>query len=304
MKQTYHLFDRLHTYFRDRDRKTGLFFVVDDRHVHGGLVDQIKPIIGLYWIAKMNGLRFYIVHDGYYDIRDYLEPGTLDWRAEREELIADGDRAVSFDYLYPVRSVPVLKDRHAQYQCSYYYPRNILDCLGIDDWQDRTAGLFEELFRPGERLKERISAASMPDRYRAVHVRFVNSLGRQDPSSYNAPLQEEAGRELMKAVLERTAALRSDLPLCIFSDSSAFLQYAEDQKIDGLFTAGREKVGHIETVKDPEVHLKALTDFYLLSGADEVFSVRCVPGYPDNVLYGSQFSRYAAIIGRKPFHVV
>ena len=141
----------------------------------------------------------------------------------------------------------------------------------------------------------------MPERYSAVNVRFINSLGAQEETGYNSPFPPETQRRIIEAVFLRIAECEkdSDVPIVLYSDSVNFLKIASER---GFRTCEPEGVGHI---MDPGAgdHVKLMTFVYMLqmSKAEKVYSIRTLEGLPENSLYKSQYPRYAAIIGDRPF---
>ena len=49
------------------------------------------------------------------------------------------------------------------------------------------------------------------------------------------------------------------------------------------------------------VYLKTFVNFFLLARAEKIYSILHVDGVPENSLYKTQYPRYAAIVGDKPF---
>lgn len=49
------------------------------------------------------------------------------------------------------------------------------------------------------------------------------------------------------------------------------------------------------------VYLKTFVNFFLLTRAEKIFSILNVERVPENSLYKTQYPRYAAIVGNKPF---
>ncbi len=282
--------------------KQGLFFRVDEKSVHGGLVDQFKPIIGLYYTAKCSQVPFYLIHHGYGDIRQYLLPAKVDWSAEESDLSHLWWRTRKYEYLYPVDSVPVLEKKNIQYVCRYYYPRNILDCLGKTDWMEETGRLFRELFRLSPLLKNSMENSGLPEKYDAVHIRFVNSIGKTEDSLFNAPLQKDEQERLIDQMIMKIVGLKEKTgkQLAVFADNPRFLSRIEQAGI-GVYAADPAHAGHIAYTDDQKTVLQTYTDFFLISEADTVYSVAYADGFNKNALYPSRYARYAAIIGGKSF---
>jgi len=63
-----------------------------------------------------------------------------------------------------------------------------------------------------------------------------------------------------------------------------------------------EGIGHIMNPRiGRRVELDTFVNFFQMSQADKIYSIRKIEGLPDNCLYTTQYPRYAAIIGDRPF---
>lgn len=41
--------------------RNGVHFVIDGRNSHNGITDRLKAVVGLYYIAKCNGVGFHFI---------------------------------------------------------------------------------------------------------------------------------------------------------------------------------------------------------------------------------------------------
>lgn len=145
-----------------------------------------------------------------------------------------------------------------------------------------------------------ISSTFLPSRWQN-HLTTHNSLGSFEDSAYNAPLSEKMQAALIDAVLSKVSECikNSDYPAVISSDSVRFLKEAEKRGFQIIDTNG---IGHIMNPGVGElVYLKTFVNFFLLTRAEKIFSILNVEGVPENSLYKTQYPRYAAIVGNKPF---
>ena len=282
---------------------SGLFFYLNQKNSPNGITDRFKAIVGLYYIAKQNGLDFHLIHRAGFDLRDYLRPNKVQWEAGLVDILNVPWKLRRYNYLPPFDGVPVLESGFT-YVCKHYVGKNNIESMDLPDWQDLWRKLFLELFTPGEAVLDALSEARMPEHYTAVNARFVNSLGTFETTDYNAPLPEDAQRALIEAVLQKVSECEnaSNAPVVVSSDSARFLKVASES---GFRTIDREGIGHIMNPGAGElVALKTFVNFYLLARAEKVYSILNVDGFPSNSLYKTQYPRYAAIVGGKPFERV
>ena len=280
--------------------KNGLFFIIDETNSHNGITDRLKAAVGLYYIAKCSHADFHFIHRAGFDLRDYLKPNKVPWSAELSDIPELSPETKYIEYLPPFSGIPEI-DPDQQYVCRRYIGKNIIEMTDVPDWQRVWRDLFWELFTPDEKVLEALAQAEMPERYVAVNARFINSLGRFEDADYNAPLPEKKQEELIDEVLLKVAEIveESALPAVISSDSVRFMEEAERRGFQTIDTKG---TGHIMNpdVEDL-VYLKTFVNFFLLARAEKIYSILNVEGVPENSLYKTQYPRYAAIIGDKPF---
>lgn len=281
-------------------KREGLYFVIDGSNSRCGITDRIKAAVGLYYIARRDGVRFKFIHQTDFDIRDYLAPNEVDWSAELSEISPLPWMRRRVDYLPPFDGIPELR-RGRQYVCRRYIGKNIIEMSGVPDWQRVWRESAKELFRPGEKVLKALSEIRMPGRYTVINARFVNSLGWNEDSSYNSPLPDGMKRRLMDAVLDKAVlcAEGSDAPAIVYSDSRAFLEAAAER---GLMTCDPQGIGHIMNPDTTDmVKLMTFVNFIHISRAEKIYSILNVEGFPSNSLYKTQYPRYAAILGDRPF---
>ena len=133
-----------------------------------------------------------------------------------------------------------------------------------------------------------------------MNVRFINSLGHREAASVNAPYPEEIKKLIIGKVLEKAAAIAETEKgkIIIYSDSPRFLEAARES---GYRTCDPAKVGNIMESDDRTIVLYTFVYQLAMAKAARIYSLLNVEGIPGDALYKSQFPRYAAIIGGKPF---
>ena len=282
-----------------------LYFVITETRTHlGGITDRLKGAVGLYYVAKQNGLDFRFIHQAGFDIRDYLEPNHVNWSAELSDIPRLPWQKKKIVYSPPHYGELLNLKPGKLYVCRENSGNNILEKTKVPDWQRLWREMFRELFRPSEPVLNALRQYEMPERYAVVNVRFINSLGVSEISRYNAPLPEETQKRLIDAVLEKTDACRKecDVPVVVYSDSVRFLKAAAAH---GCRIPPLDGIGHIMNRNiSQRVYLDTFVHLFHMSRAEKIYSIRQVEGMPENCLYRSQYPRYAAIIGDIPFIIV
>ena len=280
--------------------KNGIFLVIDDKNSRCGITDRLKTAVGLCYVARQHGLDFRFIHRAQFDIRKYLVPNTIDWSAEPEDISPLPRDRQMFRYVAPYADLPEFKNDR-QYICREYIGNNIIEKQGVPDWQKVWRELFREMFAPTGIVLNGLASCPMPERYTAVVARFINSLGHTENARYNEPFPPEMQERLIAAVLSKVAECEkgSDVPIIVYSDSPRFLKEAAAA---GYRTTDVNGVGNIMNGDVGEyVTLRTFVNMFQMSKAEKVCSILHLDGFPDNSLYSTQYPRYAAIIGDRPF---
>ncbi len=281
-------------------KRGGLYFIVDESNSYCGITDRLKAAVGLYWIAQQNGVDFKFIHSAGFDIREYRVPNKVQWSAELSDITILPWMKQRFDYIPPFNTIPSLKKKKT-YTCQYYAGKNIIEMLDVPEWQKVWRGLFNDLFAPSELVRKTAEEYDLPDLYVVVNARFINSLEHSEDVGYNTPLPPEKRSRLIDAVLEKVAFCQaeSEVPVIVYSDSVTFLKAASES---GFRICDPDGVGNImnQGVSD-KVKLMTFVNLFHIARADKIFSILNLEGFPANCLYKSQYPRYAAIIGDKPF---
>lgn len=280
--------------------KNGIYFVIDRHNCRCGLTDRLKAAVGLCYLARLHGLGFHFIHRAGFDLRDYLMPNSIPWSAELTDISPLPWKKQQIRYLAPYADLPEFR-KERQYICRQFIGNNLLERWNVPDWQRIWRELFWELFTPTEIVREALASDDLPKRYAAVAIRFINSLGHTEEADYNKPFAPEMQQRLIAAALDRVAACaeESDDPIVLYSDSARFLKAAtangfRTTDIDGIGNVMNRNIGDYVT-------LRAFVNMFQMARAERVYSILHLEGFPENSLYKTQYPRYAAIIGDKPF---
>ena len=281
-------------------KRGGLYFIIDDSDSFCGITDRLKTAVGLYWVALQNGVGFKFIHTAGFDIRDYLVPNKVEWSAELSDITKLPWKKKKLDYIPPFNGVPSLK-KNKTYICKRYIGKNIIEMLDVPEWQKVWRGLFNDLFAPSELVRKTVEDYDLPERYAVVNARFINSLEQSENVDYNSPLPPEERRRLIDSVLEKVALCQagSEVPVIVYSDSETFLKAVSE---NGFRICDPTGTGNImnQGVSDM-VKLMTFVNFFHMARAEKIYSILNVEGFPANCLYKTQYPRYAAILGDKPF---
>lgn len=264
--------------------------------LHGGLTDRERGLLTTYKEAKRRGIPFYIHWNHPFELTDYLQPATFDWRIKPEEISYSA--ADSFPVLIQdhwrvssrLRLTGALRNRRKQ----------TLVYSNSDNGRGSYAELYKELFRPTERLERAIKfhLDKLGEHYWAFSFRFIGLLGDfKDQPDYRLT-NDEKEKFMAKVVAEFKKQLRQvphNYKVLVATDSPEFLKLAPS--IDSRIYVVEGDVKHLDITKseNEDVWLKTFVDQYLLMNAKKVILMRT------DRMYKSGFPRFAAEVGGKGF---
>ncbi|WP_257606493.1 hypothetical protein [Gabonia massiliensis] len=269
-----------------------VFFIIDPQISHPGLVDRFKAIIGSYYIAKQSGFNFKIIFDYPFSLHKYLNTNKHNWVGSTEELSYSirNSRIISYN---GSGKIPTLNKKINQYHIYCYIGYDILLTNHVHNYTDLWSELFQELFRPQKILQKRLEELKLPQKYIAVHLRFVNALENFEENQFNF-LSEEKKQKLIERCLNAISSIINKNPnkkIYIFSDSQTFLDIIQKLPIYTI----KGPVGHISFHGENDaIIMKTFIDFYAISQAEKVIQILA----PE--MYNTVFSYYAAILGKIP----
>ena len=276
-------------------------FMVDGRHYHGGLTDRLKGIVSIYAYAKSAGIPFRIHFVYPFKLESFLEPNRYDWRIEDKEITYNlliSNPIILFSELNGKRMFRLNKKR----QHHFYLNRDITPAINHHYGNDYGfAMLFNELFRPTPLLQEAVRTHKdrIGGEYYTIVFRFQQLLNDFSEGSFEI-LPTEERKILIEKCLSAVRNISEDLgnpKILVTSDSRTFLEIVKD--LPNVFILPG-KLSHMEFPQrdeDTPVHLKSFLDLMMIAGSKKVYSV-LVEGYR---MYPTEFPKYAAIIGNKPF---
>lgn len=295
MRYSYrHIRYYMKNYFWVKDREVvgnTLYFIIDPDIKHPGLVDRFKAIVGLYYVAKVNGFDFRVIFKYPFKLEDYLAVNRYDWGADESDLSysIQNVRLVAYN---GSGKIPQLRKSIKQYHVYCYIGYDILSANNIPNSNSIWKDLYHELFKPSIDLQKHLDyyCPKNGTDYVAVHLRFVNALEMFEGDQFNA-LSEDRKENLIQRCLAGVKDIikeNSNKNIFIFSDSQVFLKRVKTLPVivlDGM-------VGHISFAdQSAEIVMKTFVDFYMISYANRVIRILA----PE--MYNTVFSYYAAVLG-------
>lgn len=276
--------------------------MLDGRRDHGGLADRLRGIVSTYYVCKKLGYDFRINFVHPFPLIDYLVPNTYDWRVSQDELCYNADDAEPMfcgsqaTHVEPKFQELWIRKRclHANKQLHVY--TNAL----IFPKSKKYGELFQELFRPSDRLEEALGryAEHLKGGYVTMSLRFIGLLG-DFVEKDGRQISPEEQQRLMDRCVAKIRSLYDSLPVkkkvLLTSDSVRFLKYA-GKRLDFIYYIPGDVV-HIDFYegKSEDINMKLFVDMMLISRAEKAYLLQT------GKMYNSGFPRRAAQAGGVPF---
>lgn len=299
----------LHEYNPERDivcNHKRVVCIYDGKIRNGGLADRLKGIISVYKVCKELGLEFKILFNSPFKLEHFIEPNKVDWRIEKEELnfnsnvtdICFIDTIIGNEYEGKKQKHWFCKELKKNY-LEFHVRTN-----AIFSYYENYSQLFNELFKPTERLAESIEREKrkLNNSYISTSFRFMNLLGDfNETTGINVELPNEEKKELIEKNLYQLQILHERFPnkkILVNSDSTTFLQIAS--KFEYVHV-NPGNVTHIDANSEHdeyEVYEKTFLDFFTIANADRIFLLRT------GRMYKSGYPYAASKIYNKPFEII
>jgi len=238
-----------------------------------GFADRLRGIISAYAYAKCIGVPYRLEHVQPYRWEEYFVPNCYDWRLREGEKVYNLRFARPAFFMDDSRGDYILKLNRNQ-QCHIYSNQSFLNLL------NRTFGtafryhtLFEELFRPSEKLQREIDKIKpqLGEVYVSVSFRFQRLMGVFE-DVIGRVLTELEQKELIEKARNFLCSLKSRHPevprLLVTSDSKKFVTSISDLVFCYVIPGN---IGHLGTARSETVLMKTFLDFYMISKARKVY---------------------------------
>ena len=268
---------------------------------------------GTYQICKEQGLEYKIGHFVPFDLRAFLEPNKVDWLINENDIIWD-KRLVKILYWGPV---PIgftkrktwdeyhdfnfnqfRKELHGIRNKLQVHVYHNLHCIRME----KVNGLFHELFRPTEELRQEIekNKKEIGGKYVSVTARFQNLIGDFFEGRYETLTAEEERQDYIRRCLLKVEEIHTqypDMKVLVTSDSSRFLEEASRLT---YVHVNPGKVVHMQYTTDAshEIYLKSFVDLFTIADAEKVHQLAT------GRMYVGGFPITAASINSKPYELI
>ncbi|MEZ4858019.1 MAG: hypothetical protein R2781_04350 [Flavobacteriaceae bacterium] len=270
---------------------------------HGGFVDRLKGIVSLYEVSKLLGYEFYIQFDNPFHLPVFLKPNKVSWDIAKTDL-SWTPLKTKFLYLmndFEANPLEIIKQSKATTFIVYtnidYLPK-LYTQWSPSQIEEKWANNFNELFQKSDYLKKELATLGNK-KYIGIHTRFTSLMGDFRDTTKKV-LSEEQKQALLQQLESKIAEIvkQAYYDSYVFSDSMIFLQFiSKNQKVH--IVGGTPK--HMDNFNEEtslENHLKTILDFFLMANSEVIYFLRVAP------MYHSSFSKYAAIVGNKPFKTI
>lgn len=271
----------------------------------GGLADRLRGIVSIYDWCKRNNRKFVINFCDPFLLQDYLQPNKYNWLPD----------IISYDSSKSIPKICMLEPRtcnrkevvsRRDFLAEDWCNHNLVDVnkqihvyTNQYRWCCDFAQLFNELFKPCERLQKEIDRhmSKIGGKYISISFRFTTLLGDFTDCT-GKPLKDDDKECLINDSLNIIRKISTDAPkhdkILVTADSSTFLDRVKE--IENVYIVPG-KIGHIDYDNGDDVNMKTFLDFYMISKAEAVYLAKG-PG-----MYRSAFARTAAMVNNKPFEI-
>lgn len=271
----------------------------------GGLADRLRAIVALYDWCNRHHRVFRLNFSCPFHLSDYLIPNSYDWTP----------RKIVFNLHQAKPKVCLLEPRTCNRKEVLQIHNQLIEgwCNSnlIDEttqlhvysnlfrWDIDFGRLFNELFRPCERLQKEIDfhLQNISGSYISISFRFTTLLGDFTDCT-GTPLPHKEQEKLIEKSLEVIKRISAQAPvhdrILVTADSTKFLEKAKNLA-DVYVIPG--KVGHIDYDHGDDVNMKTFLDFFMISQAEAVYLAK------GPMMYNSAFAKTAAMVNNRPFDV-
>ena len=284
------------------DRKR-IIICFDGLFPHGGLVDRLKGIVSFYEIAKLLDYDFYIQFDNPFNLDTFLEPNTVNWLINRSDVTwhPTQTKLIYVVNNFDAKPLESIKKSNANTFIVYAnidYFNTFYPSVNAKTLEDKWRVSFNELFKKSEVLNEKLKGVEN-EKYIAFHTRFTSLMGDFADSTTKV-LSETEKETLLKQLQGEVQSIvkGTDYKCYAFSDSVRFLEDIKTKENVHIVEGNPFHMDNYQGGSTIEGHLKTMLDFFMIANSEAVYFLKIDP------MYHSSFSKYAAIIGDKPFKMI
>lgn len=289
--------------FKTNTSKKRIIICFDGLFPHGGLVDRLKGILSFYEIAKLLDYDFFIQFDNPFNLDTFLEPNQVDWKIEKKDITWHPTKTKLLYIVnnFDAKPLEIITKSEANTFIVYanidyfktYYPLEKTEAL---EYKWRVS--FNELFKKTKVLDNKLKGVENK-KYIAFHTRFTSLMGDFVDSTTKILPQEQKEKLLQQLQVQVQNIVKgTDYKCYAFSDSVEFLNYIKAKEDVSLVEGNPFHMDNYKGGSTLEGHLKTMLDFFMIVNSEAVYFLKIEP------MYHSSFSKYAAIIGDKPFKMI
>ena len=277
--------------------------IIDGTIPGGGLADRLRGIISTYAVTKQCGKDYRLLFTDPFILSNYFVPNEYDWRINDNEIcksikdcsIIVLDTTDDSDYHYRKQGRYLKhyikkgkKQTHVFTNAGYAYTLQY-------------AKLFNELFKPSERLQKEIDIQKdiLGDNYISVSARFLDLLGDfNETHGHGKALSKEKANELLNDALKTIEEIHNSKPgnkILVNSDSITFLNLIKELQYTYIIPGVITHIDAKQDTDDYEYYKKTFLDFMMIANASEIYLIKGkgmhMSGYPyaASLVYGRPF---------------
>ena len=270
---------------------------------HGGLVDRLKGIVSFYEISKVLGYDFFIQFNNPFTLDAFLEPNEVQWEIKPEQ-VTYNSKTTKLVYVindFEVNPLEVIKKSKAETFLVYAnidYLNKIHPGASAKVIEAKWRTNFHALFKKSLVLESKLKTVEK-GKYIAFHTRFTTLMGDfEDTTALVLPKNEKEALILQLQKKIQTLLQNSECKCYGFSDSIQFLKTIKAKENICLVEGKPFHMDNFDANASLEGHLKTILDFFMISESETVYFIKL------GKMYHSSFSKYAAIVGNKPFKII
>lgn len=287
------------------DENVIIYMVQPETTFSGGLSDRLRGITSIYGECKRKNLPFKIVFEPLH-LQDYLVPNQYDWQIDSKNICWDIKKVYPCTLLTYNNDLENNAQIAAQKKILQYYLNksykqiHIYSNMAIAD--NDFSVLFNELFRPSERLQNQIDyhlrKLGGEKKYISLTFRFRQLLG--DFKEGGDILPESERESYILKCIKGVEELHSRYPserILVTSDSKRFLDRLSHLEYVYVIPGAVVHMGFTFDASQ-DIYIKSFIDYFMLSNAKKVFQMT------DKLLFLSGFPKRAAMLTNAPYEEI
>ncbi len=285
--------------FSEKPVRKTIVVCFDGKVPHGGLVDRLKGIISFYEMSKILDCEFKILFNHPFELTDFLEPNAVNWNIKEKDLKYSlfSSRILYLINNFNANPLKLIRDSKAKI---FFVYANV-DYLSLlhphknkEELEEIWRNNYKALFKTSVYLNNKLLFNTIESRV-IFHTRFTTLMGDFTDTT-KLVLNENEKKLLIDKIVNRIdaeATLYADKVIYVVSDSEYFLQYIKQNTVYKTLDGAPK---HLENNnRNIDYHAKTFIDFYFIAQSDKVFLIQT------DKMYNSAFSKFAAILGNKPY---